>query len=167
MSNNACDGDQLGVRHYRLTASQGSGGVMVTVDLSKGRHFDRYFDWSVENYGLQPAVTSWLALDKEHEFTVGLLNLWIDGMPAKSIASMAGMRTSDLNKKLRPFKEKYFERCKDNCEKIESILKRDDPEYEYLIDQRTKVDNMCALLIGGDEIKDVLEQLANFNMDKA
>lgn len=139
---------------------------MVTVDLRKGRHFDRYFDWSVENYGLQTAVTSWLALDKEHEYTEGLLNLWIDGMPAKSIASMAGMRTSDLNKKLRPFKEAYFKRCEDNCGKIESILKRDDPDYEYLIDQRTKVGNMCALLMGGDEIKDVLEQLANLGETK-
>lgn len=139
---------------------------MVTVDLRKGRHFDRYFDWSVETYGLQTAVSSWLALDKEHEYNEGLLNLWIDGMPAKSIASMAGMRTSDLNKKLRPFKEAYFERCKNNCGKIEAILDRKDPEYDYMVYNKTVVNELCALLMGGDEIKDVLEQLANFNVEK-
>ena len=133
----------------------------MTVDLRKGRHFDRYFDWSVENYGLQTAVSSWLALDKEHEYSEGLLNLWIDGMPLKSIASMAGMRTSDLSKKLREQKERYLERCKTNHAKIEAILERKDPEYDYMVYQKTVVNELCALLMGGDEIKDVLEQMAN------
>ena len=31
MLSNACDGDQLGVRHYRLTASQGLDEAMVIV----------------------------------------------------------------------------------------------------------------------------------------
>ena len=161
MSNNACDTDQNGVRHYRLTASRGSGGVMVTVDLRKGREFDRSFDWRVKYDGLQPALHEWLVLDKEYTYRDGLLNLWIDGMPLKSIAGMVGMRTSDLSKKLRDQKEEYFKRCKENSEKIAEILKREDPEYDYMVYEKTVVRELCALLMGGDEIKDVLEQLAN------
>ena len=161
MSNNACDGDQDGVRRYRLTASQGSGGVMVTVDLRKGRHFDRNFDWCVQYDGLQPTLHNWLALDKEYTYREGLLNLWIDGMTLKSIAGMAGMRTSDLSKKLKPMKEEYFGRCLNNHAKIEAILKREDTEYDYMVYQKTVVNELCALLMGGDKIKDVLEQLSN------
>lgn len=161
MSNNACDGDQDGVRHYLLTASQGSGEVMVTVDLRKGRHFDRLFDYHVKWDGLEPTINSWLIWDKEDTFLEGLLNFWIDGMPLKSIAGLAGMRPQDVTKKLRQKKEEYFERCRINHAEIEQSLRRNDPEYEYLTNQRTKVDNMCALLMGGDEIKDVLQQLAN------
>lgn len=140
---------------------------MVTVDLRKGRHFDRNFDWCVQYDGLQPTLHNWLALDKDYTYHEGLLDLWVDGMPMKSIASMAGMRTSDLSKKLRPYREEYLERCKKNYARIEAILERKDPEYDYMVYQKTVVNELCALLMGGDEIKDVLEQLANFNMDKA
>lgn len=161
MSNNACDGDQDGVRHYRLIASQGSGGVMVTVDLRKGRDFDRSFDWLVKYDGLQPTLHNWIMADKEYAYREGLLNLWIDGMSLKSIAALTGMRTSDLSKKLKPHKEMYFERCKANHGKIEAILERKDSEYDYMVYQKTVVNELCALLMGGDEIKDVLQQLAN------
>jgi hypothetical protein len=161
MSKIACDGDQDGVRRYRLTASQGSGGVMVTVDLRKGRHFDRNFDFNVKYDGLQPTLHNWLAQDKEYNFREGLLNLWIDGMPLKSIAALSGMRTSDLSKKLKSQKEMYFERCKANHAKIDAILERKDPEYDYMVYQKTVVNELCALLMGGDEIKDVLVQLSN------
>ena len=161
MSNNACDGDQDGVRHYRLTANQGSGGVMVTVDLRKRRHFDRSFDFEVKYDGLDCAVQNWLIRDKEYNFREGLLNLWIDGMSLQSIAALSGMRTSDLSKKLKAQKEMYFERCKANHEKIDAILERKDPEYDYMVYQKTVVNELCALLMGGDEIKDVLVQLSN------
>ena len=161
MSNNACDGDQDGVRRYRLTANQGSGGVMVTVDLREGRHFDTSFDWYVRCDGIEQAVHNWLICDKEYKFREGLLKLWIDGMSLKSIAGMAGMRTSDLSKKLKDQKEAYFKRCEKNHGKIEAILKREDTEYDYMVYHKTVVNELCALLMGGDEIKDVLEQMAN------
>lgn len=134
---------------------------MVTVDLRKGRHFDRNFDWCVQYDGLQPTLHNWLICDKEYNFREGLLNLWIDGMSLKSIAGMAGMRTSDLSKKLKDQKEAYFKRCEKNHGKIEAILKREDTEYDYMVYQKTVVNELCALLMGGDEIKDVLEQLVN------
>jgi hypothetical protein len=85
---------------------------MVTVDLRKGRHFDRSFDFDVRYDGLDCALQNWLIRDKEYNFREGLLNLWIDGMRLKSIAALSGMRTSDLSKKLKSQKEMYFERCK-------------------------------------------------------
>ena len=133
----------------------------MTVDLRKGRHFDRSFDFNVKYDGLQPTLHNWLELDKEYTYKEGLLNLWIDGMPLKSIAGMAGMRTSDLSKKLNPMKEEYFKRCGVNHAKIEAILKREDPEYDYMVYHKTVVNELCALLMGGDKIKDVLEQLSN------
>ena len=166
MSNNACDGDQDGVRHYRLTANQGSDGVMVTVDLRKGRHFDRSFDWYVRCDGLEPTLQNWLVCDKEYNFREGLLNLWIDGMSLKSIAALSGIRTSDLSKKLKDQKEAYFLRCRKNHATIELSLKREDTEYDYMVYQKTVVNELCALLMGGDEIKDVLEQLANLGESK-
>jgi len=166
MSNNVCDGDQDGVRRYRLTANRGSGGVMVTVDLRKGRHFDRNFDWCVQYDGLEPTLQNWLVCDKEYNFREGLLNLWIDGMSLKSIAALSGMRTSDLSKKLKDQKEMYFARCRANHAKIEAVLKREDPEYDYMVYQKTVVNELCALLMGGDKIKDVLGQLANMGETK-
>ena len=138
----------------------------MTVDLRKNRHFDRNFDWCVQYDGLQPTLHNWLVLDKEYTYKEGLLNLWIDGMPMKSIAGMAGMRTSDLSKKLNPMKEEYFERCKANHTKIETILERKDLEYDYMVYQKTVVNELCALLMGGDKIKDVLVQLSNIGGTK-
>lgn len=139
---------------------------MVTVDLRKGRHFDRNFDYYVKEDGLQATLHSWLIWDKEDNFLNGLLDFWIDGMSLKSIAGLSGMRPQEVSKKIRQKKEEYFERCRTNHAKIERSLNRDDPDYAYLTNQRTKVDNMCALLMGGDEIKDVLEQLANLGETK-
>jgi len=134
---------------------------MVTVDLSEDRPFDRNFDWNVRCDGVEQAVQNWLICDKEYKFREGLLKLWIDGMPLKSIAALSGMRTSDLSRKIRDQKEAYFKRCEINHGKIEAILKREDTEYDYMVYQKTVMNELCALLMGGDEVKDVLEQLSN------
>lgn len=133
----------------------------MIVDLSKGRHFDRIFDHFARDDGLEATINSWLIWDKEDTFLDGLLNFWIDGMPLKSIAGLAGMRPHEVTKKLKRKKEEYFERCRTNHAKIEAILKREDTEYDYMVYQKTVVNELCALLMGGDKIKDVLEQLAN------
>lgn len=134
----------------------------MIVDLRKNRHFDRSFDYFARHDGLESTINSWLIWDKEDNFLEGLLDFWIDGMPIKSIAGLAGMRPHEVSKKLKRKKEEYFERCQTNHAKIEQSLKRNDPEYDYMVYQKTVVNELCALLMGGDEIKDVLEQLANF-----
>jgi len=162
MSNNVCDGDQLGVRHYHLTANQASGEAMVTVDLRKGRYCDLRFDEMVETYGLANAIETWTEWDKEDKFHQGLLEWRLSGMTYKAIASMTGMSTQKVSALITPLKHQHDKRCNANIKKIEDSLKREDPEYDYMVYQKTVVNELCALLMGGDEIKDVLEQLANF-----
>lgn len=134
---------------------------MVTVDLRKGREIDLQFDRLVKQYGVREAVETWQAWDKELTFKDGLLEWRLSGMTYKAIAAMTGMSTQKVSALINPLKYAYDRRCDENLKKIEAILKREDPEYDFITDQRNKVDNMCALLMGGDEIKDVLEQLAN------
>jgi hypothetical protein len=135
---------------------------MVTVDLRKGRDCDIHFDRLVEQYGLREAIETWQHWDKEHTFKDGLLEWRLSGMTYKAIASMTGMSTQKVSALITPLKHEYDRRCQANIKKIEAILKRDDPEYDYMVYQKTVVSELCALLMGGDEIKDVLEQLANF-----
>lgn len=139
---------------------------MVTVDLSKKRHCDLRFDEMVESYGLNNAIETWIEWDKEDRFHQGLLDWRLSGMTYKAIGAMCGLSQQKVASIVNPLKYAYDRRCDENLKKIEAILKREDPEYEFITDQRNKVDNMCALLIGGDEIKDVLEQLANLNLEK-
>lgn len=166
MSNNACGGDQLGVRHYHLTANQASGEAMVTVDLRKGRYCDLRFDEMVKTYGLANAIETWMEWDKELTFKDGLLEWRLSGMTYKAIAGMTGMTTQKVSALISPLKHAYDIRCNENIKKIEVSLKREDPEYDYMVYQKTVVNELCALLIGGDEIKDVLEQLANLGESK-
>lgn len=163
MSNNACDGDQLGVRHYHLTANQASGEATVTVDLRKGRDIDVQFDRLVARYGLREAIETWQAWDNEYTFKDGLLSLWVDGVTQKAMAGLTSLKPRQISDMLRPLKYEYFKRCEKNHAKIEAILKREDPEYDYMVYQKTVVNELCALLMGGDEIKDVLEQLSNWS----
>ena len=161
MSNNACDGDQLGVRHYHLTANQASGEAMVTVDLRKGRDIDLQFDRLVKHYGVKEAIETWQAWDKELTFKDGLLEWRLSGMTYKAIAGMTGMTTQKVSSLIAPLKHAYDVRCDANVKKINDSLKREDPEYDYMVYQKTVVNELCALLMGGDEIKDVLVQLSN------
>jgi len=161
MSNNACDGDQLGVRHYHLTANQASGEATVTVDLRKGRDIDLQFDRLVKHYGVREAVETWQAWDKELTFKDGLLDWRLSGMTYKAIGAMCGLSSQKVSALVAPLKLAYDRRCDANIKKIESVLKREDPEYDYMVYQKTVVNELCALLMGGDEIKDVLVQLSN------
>jgi hypothetical protein len=134
---------------------------MVTVDLRKGRQCDVNFDRLVEQYGLREAIQTWQEWDKEHTFKDGLLEWRLSGMTYKAISAMTGMTTQKVSALIAPLKHAYDLRCQANIKKIEDSLKRSDPEYDYMVYQKTVVNELCALLMGGDEIKDVLEQLAN------
>jgi hypothetical protein len=134
---------------------------MVTVDLRKGRDIDLQFDRLVNHYGLREAVETWQAWDKELTFKDGLLEWRLSGMTYKAIAGMTGMTTQKVSALITPLKQQYDMRCDANVKKIEAVLKREDPEYDYMVYQKTVVNELCALLMGGDEIKDVLVQISN------
>ena len=164
MSNNVCDGDPHGVRHYRLTASRGSEKVTVTVDLRKKRPCDTQFDYMVRTCGLAEAIEAWTEWDKEHTFHQGLLEWRLSGMTYKAIAAMCGLSTQKVATIVRPLKHAYDIRCDANMEKIKAVLKREDPAYDYMTDRRTVTQEMSALMMGGQEVLNTLEQLSNLEM---
>ena len=163
MSNNLCGGDRFGVRHYHLTVNQGSEKVTVTVDLTKKRRCDIDFDYMVGAYGLAAAIETWTEWDKEDKFHQGLLDWRLSGMTYKAIGAMCNLSQQKVAAIVNPLKHAYDDRCDKNKDKIMAILKREDPEYDFMTDRRTILQEMCALLMGGDEIKSTLEQLTGVN----
>ena len=161
MSNNVCAGDRLGVRHYHLTANQGSEKVTVIVDLRKKRRCDTQFDYMVETYGLVEAIETWTEWDKEDKFHQGLLDWRLSGMTYKAIGAMCNLSQQKVAAIVRPLKHDYDIRCDANMEKIEAILRREDPDYDYMTDRRTVIQEMSALAMGGQEVLNILEQLSN------
>ena len=161
MSNNACAGDRYGVRHYHLIVSQGSEKVTVTVDLRKQRHCDVRFDSMVETYGLAAAIETWEEWDKEDKFHQGLLDWRLSGMTFKAIGAMCNLSPQKVGAIVAPLKHAYDLRCDANKKKIEAILKREDPDYDYITNQRTVIQEMSALAMGGQEVLNILEQLSN------
>jgi len=161
MSNNVCGGDQLGVRHYHLTAKQGSEKVTVIVDLRKQRRCDTDFDYMVKTYGLVEAIETWTEWDKEDKFHQGLLDWRLSGMTFKAIGAMCNLSPQRVGAIVAPLKHAYDTRCYANMEKIRVILRREDPDYDYITNQRTVIQEMSALAMGGQEVLNILEQLSN------
>ena len=135
----------------------------MTVDLRKQRRCDIQFDYMVETYGLAGAIETWTEWDKEDKFHQGLLDWRLSGMTYKAIGAMCNLSQQKVAAIVNPLKHEYDIRCEKNKDKIRAILKREDPEYDFMTDRRTILQEMCALLMGGDEIKNTLEQLTGVN----
>jgi hypothetical protein len=84
-------------------------------------------------------------------------------MTYKAIGAMCNLSQQKVAAIVNPLKQAYDSRCDKNKDKIMAILKREDPEYDFMTDRRTILQEMCALLMGGDEIKSTLEQLTGVN----
>jgi hypothetical protein len=139
---------------------------MVNVNLSKNRWCDRVFPYDAERYGLKEAMRVWEERDKEEIFQGGLLNFWVSGMTYKAISELIGAKPQEVSKMLKPLIAAYNERCEANIEKLNKVLVCPDPEYMFMVDKRIVLQEMCALLIGGSEIKETLEQLSNLGETK-
>ena len=133
----------------------------MTVDLRKQRRCDTQFDYMVETYGLAEAIETWEEWDKEDKFHQGLLDWRLSGMTYKAIGAMCNLSQQKVAAIVRPLKHDYDIRCDANIEKIETILKREDPDYDYITDRRTLIQEMSALAMGGQEVLNILEQLSN------
>ena len=133
----------------------------MTVDLRKQRRCDTQFDYMVETYGLAEAIETWEEWDKEDKFHQGLLDWRLSGMTYKAIGAMCNLSQQKVAAIVRPLKHAYDTRCDANKEKIEAVLKREDPAYEYMTDRRTVIQEMSALAMGGQEVLNILEQLSN------
>jgi hypothetical protein len=141
---------------------------MVNVDLSKNRWMDKVFPDDVEDYGLKQAMHLWEERDREEVFQGGVLEFWVGGMTYKAIGGLIGARPQEVSKMLKPLIAKYHARCHENLDKLNRavLCAERDPDYVFMVDQRTVLQEMCALLIGGSEIKDILEQLSNLGESK-
>ena len=133
----------------------------MTVDLRKQRRCDTQFDYMVETYGLVEAIETWTEWDKEDTFHRGLLDWRLSGMNYKAIGAMCNLSQQKVAAIVRPLKHDYDIRCDANKKKIEAILKREDPDYDYITNQRTVIQEMSALAMGGQEVLNILEQLSN------
>ena len=74
-----------------------------------------------------------------------------------------GFPATQISKYVKPYLAKYRELVANNFAKLEQSLKYVDPDYAYMTDPRTVHQQMCALLMGGDEIISTLEQLTGVN----
>jgi hypothetical protein len=98
--------------------------------------------------------------EEREEYLMGLAQLKVSGMTYKAIGGLTGFSTTALSKHLKKYEHKYKELCRVNFECLEESLTKVDPDYVYITDKRTIAQQMCALLMGGQEVIDTLEQLA-------
>lgn len=104
-----------------------------------------------------------LSYEEYAEYMLGLTRLKMSGMTYKALGGLTSFSPHVLAKRLKPFEREYEATCTKNFHKITASLKRNDPEYDYMTDPRTVTQQMCALLMGGEEIRSTLEQLSNWN----
>ena len=137
----------------------------VMTNLGKGRWVDGMYE--VEIYPEAEWEKSWAQQRAEtNAFHNNLAELWLGGMTYTAIAKMHGMDPKDVSYICKPLVKRYHERCDVNIEKLNKVLVCPDPEYMFMTDKRTVLQEMCALLIGGNEVKNILEQLSNLGESK-
>ena len=104
--------------------------------------------------------------DKREEYLMGLARLKVEGMPYTRMEGFLGFPASQISKHVRPYVEKYHAFLNYNFDRLEKSLTTVDPDYQYMTDPRTVQQQMCALLMGGEEIKQTLEQLSDWRTDR-
>ena len=82
-------------------------------------------------------------------------------MAFKAIGAMCNLSSQKVAAIVNPLKHAYDIRCDKNKDKIMAILRREDPDYDYMTDRRTVIQEMSALAMGGQEVLNILEQLSN------
>lgn len=101
--------------------------------------------------------------EDRHQYLMGLAQLKVHGMTYKAIGGLTGFSQQSLAKYLKQYERMYKDKCHENYDRLERSLKYVDPDYAYMTDPRTVHQQMCALLMGGDEIISTLEQLTGVN----
>ena len=71
---------------------------------------------------------------------------------------LSGVRVSQI---VKPIERMLVLKSIENFNKLEASIKTPSYDLKYLLDKRVILQETCALLMGGDEIKGVLNQLAN------
>lgn len=100
-----------------------------------------------------------MGTDERHEYLMGLAQMKLSGMTYKAIGGLTGYSASDLGKHLCDYISEYRKICRTNFERLEKSLNNDDQDYKYIVDPRTVHQQMCALVMGGQEVIETLKQL--------
>ena len=104
-----------------------------------------------------------MGYDERHRYLMGLARWKHEGMTYTAMGRLLNYPPTSISKYLKPFETAYRQHLDLQRTKLEQSLKRNDPDYDYLTDPRTVAQQMYALLMGGEEIKQTLNQLCNLN----
>lgn len=118
---------------------------------------------TADSFGYHLCKMGW---EERRDYMMGLARWKHEGMTYTAIGRLLNYSSTSISKHLKPYEALYRQHLDLNLTKLEQSLKRNDPDYEYLTDPRTVTQQMCALVLGGDEVKRTLEQLINLEQTK-
>jgi hypothetical protein len=141
------------------------------IDLSAGRTIDLLFSHWAERDGMEYAIKTWrwhdefekkLKKDRATILAMARRRFYSGGrITYKQIGAEFGVPPLKVSKLISPVVEELREAFIENRNKIEAAITTPSEELKYVMDKRVILQENCALLMGGDEIKNVLNQLAN------
>lgn len=141
------------------------------IDLSAGRPIDLLFSHWAERDGMEYAIRTWRQFDeyekrrKEEQAIILAMArrrfYSCERVTYKQIGIEFGVPPLKVSKLISPVVEELRKTFIENCNKIEASINTPSDDLKYLLDKRVILQETCALLMGGDEIKGVLNQLAN------
>lgn len=84
-----------------------------------------------------------------------------DKVTYKKLGEEVGLSGSRVAQIVKPIERMLILKSMENLNKLEASITTPSDDLKYVMDRRVMLQENCALLIGGDEIKNVLNQLAN------
>ena len=79
----------------------------------------------------------------------------------KQLGEDVGLSAGRVWQIVRPIERMLVLKSIENFNKLEASITTPSDDLKYVMDRRVMLQENCALLMGGDEIKNVLNQLAN------
>lgn len=141
------------------------------IDLSAGRPIDLLFSHWAERDGMEYAIRTWRwhdeyerRLKEEQAIILAMARRRFyscERVTYKQIGIEFGVPPLKVSKLISPVVEELRKTFIENRNKIEAAITTPSDELKFVMDKRVILQENCALLMGGDEIKNVLNQLAN------
>jgi len=84
-----------------------------------------------------------------------------DGVAYKKLGEEVGLSGGRVAQIVKPIERILILKGIENLNKLEASITTPSDDLKYVMDRRVMLQENCALLMGGDEIKNVLNQLAS------